>query len=256
MNNPIPLSSRTDFLAGAQAITPIALGVIPFGLIAGVAMVNAGIPPHHAIAMTIVSFTGAAQLAAIDLINRTAPIAVVILTAVIINLRFTMYSASLAPYFQQFDSTMKWIGAYLLTDEAYAVSITKFRGTEWNRQSQKWFYFGAAISFWATWQISAAAGVLLGSSIPAGFSLEFAVPLTFIALLFPALDDRPTEFAALVSGSASVLTAILPLNLGLVTAALIGVAVGVSYEFRRGMFPVTTHVSTTEADVSEGCDAA
>lgn len=218
-------------------------------------MVNAGIPPNHAIAMTVVSFTGAAQLAAIDLINRTAPIAVVILTAVIINLRFTMYSASLAPHFRRFAPLTKWFGAYLLTDEAYAVSIIKFRDTDLNEQGQKWFYFGAALSFWATWQISAAAGVILGASVPAGLSLEFAMPLTFMALLFPALDDRPTELGALVSGGVSVLVATLPFNLGFVMAALIGIVVGVLFEIRQGTFPVTAHVPPTNAETTEGGEA-
>lgn len=252
VNKTTQSSSRSAFYAGAQAIAPISLGVIPFGLIAGVAMIDAGIPPNHAIAMTVVSFTGAAQLAAIDLINRTAPIAVVVLTAVIINLRFTMYSASLAPHFRRFDPPTKWLGAYLLTDEAYAVSITKFRDADWSEQREKWFYFGAAVSFWATWQVSAAAGVILGASVPAWLSLEFAVPLTFIALLFPALDDRPTELAALFSGSTSVMVAVLPFNLGLVTATLIGIAVGVLC--CRGVFPAA-HGPAAETDPTEGCDA-
>ncbi len=215
-----------------MAILPISLGVVPFGVIAGGAMIESGIPPQHAIAMTIVSFTGAAQLAAIDLIDQTAPVAVIVLTAVIINLRFTMYSASMAPYFRRFGALTKWLGAYVLTDEAYAISITRFRDGELSSHSQKWFYFGAAIPFWATWHLSAALGVLLGTSVLSDVSLAFAVPLTFIALLIPDLDDRPTMLAALISGVASILLGFIPFNLGFVLAVLIGITAGTAVEQR------------------------
>ncbi len=233
-----------------MAILPISLGVVPFGVIAGAAMVESGIPPHHAIAMTIVSFTGAAQLAAIDLIDQTAPVAVIVLTAVIINLRFMMYSASMAPYFRRFDALTKWLGAYVLTDEAYAISISRFRNGDLSIHSQKWFYFGAAIPFWATWHLSAALGVVLGTSVLSGVSLAFAVPLTFIALLIPDLNDRPTILAALVSGGTSILLGFFPFNLGLVTAVLIGIAAGSAFEQR------STTQSDRTAATDTGCETA
>lgn len=237
-------TARRDFVAGGRAVGPILLGVVPFGLIAGVTAVNAGISPLQAVGMSVIVFAGAAQLAAIDLIGRSAPIAVVVLTVVVINLRFVMYSASIAPYFRQLAAPWKWLSAYVLTDQAYAVSLTEFRATAPDERSRKWFYLGAASMLWIVWQISTFAGAAVGASMPAGLSLEFAVPLTFMALLVPALDDRATVVAALVAGTVGVVGAVLPFNLGLITAALVGIAAGVTLEVRAGRFPKTAGEET------------
>ncbi|MEA5386982.1 AzlC family ABC transporter permease [Haloarculaceae archaeon H-GB11] len=163
----------------------------------------------------------------------------VVLTAIVINLRMMMYSASIAPYFRRLAAPTKWIAAYLLTDQAYAVSIAEFRQTTPGERSRKWFYFGAAVTLWVPWQIVTVVGALVGASVPEGLSLEFAIPLTFMALLVPTLDGRSTEIAALVGGGVAVVAAVFPFNLGLITAALLGVASGVGHEVLVGEFPTT-----------------
>jgi predicted branched-subunit amino acid permease len=223
---------RDDFYAGVKAMSPILLGVIPFGILVGVTGVNAGIHPLQVWAMSWIYFAGASQLVAIDLIGRNAPVAVVVLTVLIVNLRMAMYSASLAPFFHRFSSFWKWICAYLLTDQAYAVSINEFNKEE--TRNRRWFYLGGALTLWLPWQIVTITGIIIGTSLPGGLSLEFAVPLTFMALLFPALVDTPTKFAALVAGIVSVLSWNLPYNLGLIIGALAGIAAGVVIELRRG----------------------
>ena len=244
------MSTRRDFAAGARAIAPLMLGVTPFALIAGVTAVDAGMTVLQALGMSVVIFAGASQLAANDLIGRSAPVAVVVLTVVVINLRFVMYSASIAPYFRRFAAPWKWVGAYVLTDQAYALSITEFRETAREVRSRKAFYFGAALTLWVTWQVGTVVGALAGANVPAGLSLEFAVPLTFMALLFPAVKDRPATLAALVAGGVGVLGAALPFNLGLVLATVAGIGAGVLAEVRAGEFP------TTEADPGEGGESA
>lgn len=231
------MTARDAFIAGVRAMAPLLLGVIPFGLITGVAAVTAGIPPVQAIAMSMIVFAGAAQLAAIDLIGQTSPITVVILTAVVINVRHVMYSASIAPYFDRFTDGWKWLCAYALTDQTYAVALTEFQSNEHTPRTRRWFYLGAAVTIWGAYQTSTAVGVLVGARIPPTLSLGFAVPLTFIALLFTALDDQPTWVAAVAAGVLSLLGGVLPLDLGLVVATLGGVLVGVAFEFRRGTFP-------------------
>ena len=235
--------SRRDVTAGARAIAPVLIGVVPFSMITGVAAVGADIPPMHAIAMSLIMFAGASQLAAIDLIERTAPVTVVILTAIVINLRFVMYSASIAPYFRRAPPLLKWIGAYILTDQAYAVSVAEFRTSTPAETSRIWFYLGAAGALWITWQIGTVIGAVVGANVPAGLSLEFAVPLTFLGLLFSMLEDRPTELAALIAGVTSVLTSVLPFNLGLIVGASVGIVAAVLVERWRGEFPKTEHTT-------------
>lgn len=244
-----------DVRAGIRAFLPLALGVIPFALIAGITAVDAGIPWYQAVGMSVILFAGASQLAVIELLGSDAPLAVVVLTAVIINLRFTMYSASIAPYFRGVSRLQRWIGAYILTDQAYALSVAEFRETDPAERGRMAFYFGAAVGLWVIWQVGTIVGALLGATVPAGLSLEFAVPLTFMALVFPAIEGRPTAAAAAVAAFVAVVAAALPFNLGLLVAAVTGIGVGVALEHREGSFPATDGElgrDDADADADEG----
>ncbi|EFW90554.1 branched-chain amino acid transport protein AzlC [Haladaptatus paucihalophilus DX253] len=222
------MSSRADFLAGVRVALPITLGVVPFGMVTGVAAVDVGIPAIHAFAMSVIVFAGASQLAAIELIGRNAPIAVVILTMLVVNLRMMMYSASIAPYFERESARWKAALPYLLTDQAYAVSLLKFRNDE--TTSRRWYYLGVAVPLWVAWQTATVVGILLGGGVPEGWHLEFAVPLVFLAVLVPTVTDRATLAAAIVGGAAAVAANGLPFDLGLVAAAIVGIGAGLAAE--------------------------
>ncbi|MFB6222000.1 MAG: AzlC family ABC transporter permease [Halolamina sp.] len=242
---------RADVLAGIRSFLPLALGVVPFALIAGITAVDAGIPPYQAVGMSVILFAGASQLAAIELLGKDAPLAVVVVTAVVINLRFTMYSASIAPYFRGVSRLQRWLGAYVLTDQAYALSVAEFREKGPEERGRMGFYFGAAVGLWVIWQVGTIVGALLGASVPPGLSLEFAVPLTFMALLFPAVEGRPTAVAAAVAAAVAVVGASLPFNLGLLVASFAGIGVGVALERRDGSFPTTEDENAVDANDSE-----
>jgi predicted branched-subunit amino acid permease len=148
-----------------------------------------------------------------------------ILTGFVINLRHALYSASLAPYTRQLNLWWKTILSYLLTDEAYAVTITHYnRGGELTHKH--WYFLGAGLALWTSWQISTGVGIFLGAQVPPEWGLEFTLPLTFIALVFPALKDRASVLAAVAAGITSVAANGLPYKLGLLTAALVGILVG------------------------------
>jgi 4-azaleucine resistance transporter AzlC len=213
-----------DLRAGVRATLPLLLGATPFGVVAGVAAVDAGLSPVQAVGLSMVVFAGASQLAAVDLLARDAPLAVVVLTAVVINLRMSMYSASIAPYFESIRRRWEAVCAYLLTDMSYALAIAEF--TDDQGTDRRWYYLGAAVSIWAVWQVATVVGVVVGSGVPESWGVSFAVPLVFLALLVPELSDRPRVVAALVGGSVAVLGAAWPLNLGLLGGALAGVVAG------------------------------
>lgn len=222
---------------------PLLLGVIPFGFITGATAVDAGIPPLQAILMSSLVFAGAAQLAAIELYDQAAPVGIIVLTAVIVNLRHLMYSASIAPYFNRFSSGWRWVCAYGLTDQTYAVSLTEFQSNSHSPQSSRVFYLGAAVTIWVAYQLSTTAGVVIGARIPSELSLSFAVPLTFIALLFTVIEDRTTTIAALVAGSIGVLSGWLPYELGLLSGALVGVAVATFIQQSRTVADSSQEIS-------------
>ena len=217
-------SSRADFLSGVRVAAPILLGVVPFGLVAGVAAAGVGMSALQAIGMSVVIFAGASQLAAIELVGRNAPALVIVVTVLVVNLRLVMYSASIAPHFQRQSAKWKAVLAYLLTDQAYAVSLLKFENDD--ETSRRWYYLGVAVPLWVTWQIATIVGVLLGAKLPSGWQLGFAVPLVFLAILVPAITDRATVAATVVGGGVAVAANGLPYNLGLIVAAVVGIGAG------------------------------
>lgn len=223
------MSNRRDsFLEGLRAVAPVLVGVVPFGLVAGAAAVRVGLSGVQAVGLSVFVFAGASQLAAIDLLGQDAPVAVVVVTALVINLRMTMYSASIAPYFRRFATRWRAGLAYLLTDQAYALSVTRFRSER--PVERRWYYLGAAVPLWVVWQVCTVAGVIVGAQVPDSLPLEFAVPLTFLALLVPAVTDASSAAAAAVAGTVAVVGAGLPLNLGLLTGAVVGILAGLVVE--------------------------
>jgi 4-azaleucine resistance transporter AzlC len=218
--------------AGFLAILPIAIGVAPIGLIYGVSAADIDLSPALGMGMSAIIFAGAAQLATVQLLAQGAAAPVIVTTGLVINARLLMYAASLEPHFQPFPARWKAFGAYFLTDEAYAVAISRY-GEDGDRRTKLWYYLAAAVTLWAVWNVVTVVGYVLGARVPESWSLDFAVPLVFLALLVPAVRDRSSLAAALAAGVLAVALAGLPLNLGLVSGALAGIAVGVTTERLR-----------------------
>src|SRR5918992_3041834 len=219
-------SPAAAFVSGAKAIAPVLLALIPFGVAFGATAMGSGLSTLEALAMSVFVFAGAAQLAIVPLISAGASVAVVVLTVLVINLRMTLYSASLAPHFRRLPAGWKSLLSYLLTDQAYAATITRFDDGQTEEPDKRWYYLGVALAIWVTWQAATMLGVFLGARASEGWSLDFVLPLTFIALAVPAIKDRTTGAAALSAGVAAVFAAAMPLNLGLIAAALVGVVGG------------------------------
>jgi 4-azaleucine resistance transporter AzlC len=233
----MPTSSATRpsrarlFWRGAQAILPLMLGVVPFGMIYGVLARQSGIVLPAAQSMSFIVFAGSSQFIAAQLLRQAVPALVIILTIFIVNLRHALYSASIAPFLSHLSPLWKAGLAYFLTDEAYAVAVTHYQ-QEGSQGFQHYFFLGAGSTLWLCWQISTAVGTGLGTVIPASWSLDFALPLTFIALLIPIIKDRAGLAAALVAGVTALLAYAMPYQLGILTAALAGIAAGMLVESR------------------------
>jgi 4-azaleucine resistance transporter AzlC len=229
------LSPRAEFRAGVRAELPILLGVMPFGLIYGVLAHSVGLPPLLALAMSSIVFAGSAQFVVTQLIGAGAPGLIMVLTLAVVNVRHVLYSASIAPYVKHLRRVWRFALAYLLTDEAYAVAIAHYTKTESESDpnpNRHWYFLGAGLALWSTWQVTSAIGIVLGTQVPDSWSLDFALPLTFIALIVPALRDRPTIGAAVSAGIVAVLAYGWPYKLGLMLAAVVGLATGLWLESR------------------------
>jgi 4-azaleucine resistance transporter AzlC len=218
--------------AGVRAESPILVGVFPFGLIYGALARNAGLAAFPAQMMSSIVFAGSSQFVAAKLIAEAAPGAVIVLTIVVVNLRHLLYSASVAEYVRDLPLRWKVLLAYLLTDEAYAATIVHYE-VDGLKPESHWFFLGAGLSLWLTWQVSSALGIFAGASIPTSWRLDFALPLTFLAMVVPTLTDAPVVAAALTAGIVALLAYGLPYKLGLIVAAIVGIGVGTVLENRR-----------------------
>jgi 4-azaleucine resistance transporter AzlC len=224
-------SQRSQFISGVRDELPILIGGAPFGMVYGILALSAGLTPFDAQAMSAVVFAGSAQFITVELVHAATPALVIILTGFVVNLRHALYSASIAPFVRHLSPAWKGLLAYLLTDEAYAVTITHYR-QEGDLTHKHWYFLGAGLALWTTWQLSTAVGIFLGAQVPASWGLEFTLALTFIALVVPLIQNRPTLLAALTAGLVSVLAAGLPYRLNLMAAALAGILVGLGSEKR------------------------
>lgn len=221
--------SLKNFWAGVRAEIPLLIGVFPFGMIYGALALNAGLSKLASQMMSSIVFAGSAQFITTQLVSEATPGLVIVLTIAVVNLRHMLYSASLAPYLAALSTRWKVLLAYLLTDEAYAPTILHYENEVLTPFSH-WFLLGAGCALWFNWQISTALGIFLGAAIPDSWSLDFALPLTFIAMVVPALKNRPAIAAALSAGVVALVAYFLPYRLGLILAALVGIVVGTVLE--------------------------
>ena len=214
---------------GARDIFPLTAVLFPLGLVYGVTVAEAPVDDWlGGLASTLV-FAAAAQLALIDLIADDAAWFTAVSTALVINLRFVMYSAALAPSFSQYPARWRLPLAYLMTDQASGVSLL-YNETQRDPVARRWYYLGAGVPLSVAWLVSTWLGIAFGASIPASWELGVAVPLMFICLLVPSIRDRARLVAALVGGAVSLIARDAPNSTGLLIGALAGVAAGMAVD--------------------------
>src|SRR5215468_2941645 len=181
--------SRSAFFEGIRDMSPMLLGIIPFGIVCGVGAIAAGASPIAALAMSMIMFSGAAQIVATQMLAAGAPLAVILLSCLVVSLRLLMYSAAMAPYLRPLDHRWRAVLAFILTDQAFAGTVQRFRSSDDLRGNASYF-LGSGVLLWVTWQIATLLGIVAGQVIPASWQLDFVVPLCFLAVLAPMLRDR------------------------------------------------------------------
>jgi branched chain amino acid efflux pump len=221
-----------NFRAGFAEMVPACVAMTPFGLVCGVGAAAAGASLWGALGLSAIVFSGAAQILAVQLLAAGAPLAVIVLTCFVAGLRFVIYSAAMAPYLRSLPPRWQQGLAFLLTDQAFAAAIRRFHGGADPREGGLHF-LGGGFALWLFWQATNVAGYFVGNLIPASWSLEFAVPLCFIALLAPHFRTMPTIAAALVAGVLVLALAGLPMKLNLIVAGVIGIVAGTLADFVR-----------------------
>lgn len=220
-----------EFWNGVRDEAPILLGVAPFGLIFGALAVDAHIAAPLAQAMSSIIFAGSSQFIATQMIGAGTSGLMLLLVVFVVNLRHALYSASVAPHVRHLNLGWKFLLSYLLTDEAYAVTITHYN-QEGDPTNKHWYFLGAGLTLWSAWQVSTAIGIFIGAQLPQNWPLGFVLPLTFIALIVPVMRDRAGLAAAVIAALVGLLTIGFPLRTGLLVAAFVGILTGMLVEGR------------------------
>ncbi len=234
---------RAEFLRGVRDTLPLVIGAIPFGIIFGAVAVSGGVvadgetaqtlSPFAVQGMSLFVFAGASQFIAAELVRDSAAVLVVIFTTLIVNLRHALYSATIAPYLKGFSQRWLLPLGFTLTDETFVVAMGRYQQPD-PSPFKHWYQAGSAVFMYSNWQLCTLIGITAGQSIPAEqvarLGLSFAAMVTFIGMLIPLIRSRAIFVATVAAGAASVLFYGLPNRLGLIVAALIGIAAGMLAE--------------------------
>jgi len=209
------------------------LGLLAWGTVTGMAMVQSGLQLWQALLMTMVVYAGSAQLAALPLIAAGAPIWVIGMTALMVNLRFVIFSAVIGPHFAHLPWWRRlWYG-YLNVDLVMAFFPQRHSTPPDTDLAAKLGYFrGLALPNWWAWQVGSIAGIFLASQIPSSWGIGFAGSLALLAMTIPLIRTRPTVIGVVVASAVAVLTVAWPYKLGLLLAILLGMAAAVTAERR------------------------
>lgn len=209
---------------------PLYVPAVPFALVIGLAIGEAGVNAFAGWSGSWIIFGGAAQLTLISLLGSGAAVAAAVTAALVVNARHLMYSAAMAPTFQRQPAWFRWVGPYLLIDQLFALSsVQQDREERWFRT----YYLTAGLTFWTLWQATTALGLAIGPVVPEEWRLEFAVPILFLGLIVIGIDKASKAVAALVGAGVTYLAAGLPNRASLLVGALVGIAVGTILERTR-----------------------
>jgi len=214
---------------GVRLMLPLSVGLIPWALVTGVAMRSIGLSTVEAMGMNLLVFAGTAQLGTLPLIASGAPLWLIVLTALVLNLRFVIFSAALAPYFERQSWARRVASSYLLVDMVFVICVEHLKKSD-DPQWRWGFFVVPALWTWLVWQIGALAGVLGADVIPQDWSLEFMATIALMVMLVPMARQRAMLVAALVGGLGAVLLRGMPLRLGVVAGIALGIAAGFAAE--------------------------
>jgi 4-azaleucine resistance transporter AzlC len=221
---------RSAARQGVVDALPLFVPAIPFGLVIGLAITDAGMNPLIGWSSSWLIFAGAAQLTLITLLGGGVAVAAAISTALVVNARHLMYSVALAPTFQRQPRWFRWLGPYVLIDQVFALTTLK---PEEDPERFRSYYLAAGTTFWVLWLAVVAVGLLIGPVVPEEWNLEFAIPILFIGLLVVGTETWPEVVAALGGAAVTWLLAGLPHRTGLLVGSAAGVALGTAADRLR-----------------------
>lgn len=218
-------------MLGFREAFPALVATGTWGLVTGIAMVKWGLSETLATFMTLVAYSGSAQLTVLPLLNDGVPLWLVFAAGFVVNIRFIIFGAALQPYFRHL-SWFKRLGVGAFSSDIGFVMFMGRYGEARERGDplQLWYYLGVIGPGWVIWNVCSIAGVYLAAAIPASWSLEFAAVLALLSVVIPLVSTRPVAICIVAAALAAWLGQGLPLRLGLAAAVVAGILAGVASE--------------------------
>ena len=226
--------SRPAIWAGARAIFPVLLGIVPFGLVTGVVSQGAGLSLAEASCMSAVVYAGSAQLLALGHWSHPPSALAAGLAAFVVNLRLALMGPVLAPWLGRVRGWRLWASLFVMADQNWALAVAEQKAGRWDAG----YLFGSGIVMWAMWLLSTIAGYVVGSLLrpPPGHPLFFTALAVFVAMVAgmwrgAGRDGLPWAVAACVSAAVARL---LPgASWYILAGALAGTAAATARDLRR-----------------------
>ncbi len=220
-----------QFFAGARDTFPLIVGAIPFGIIFGTLAATAGLSFAATTGMSLFVFAGSSQFISISLVSAGTAWPMIVVTTFVVNLRHMLYGATMVPFYKKLSQPWKVLLAFGLTDETFAVAINHYYKKD-GGPNKHYYNLGSMIFMYTNWNLCTLIGLVAGKAFPeiAGWGLDFAMPATFIGMVIPYLVSKPMWASVITAGTVSVFAAGMPHRLGLIVAAVSGIASGIVSE--------------------------
>ena len=237
----IPTSSTLGLArAGARDMTPMVLGIVPFGLALGAVIGSSEVDPLAALASAPLILAGAAQLTTLQMLEAGSNPVIIVVSALLINLRILLYSASLAPWFSGVRLRLRLLLATSVIDQTHFVAVPRFERGDLGRRERVAYYAGASIWLVSAWLSSQAVAAAVGAELPEAARLDMAAPLALIGLLAKSVGTRPSALAAACGLAVVTVGAGLPFQSATLVATVTGITVAVFAETRSRLVPEAT----------------
>ncbi|MFL6672726.1 MAG: AzlC family ABC transporter permease [Massilia sp.] len=224
-DQPDPAAWREGFNTGL----PTLFGIAAWGMVVGIAMVKSGLSVLQASGMTLLVYAGSAQLASLPLIAAHAPIWVILVSALAVNLRFVIFSVLLAPHFAHLPWRQRFFLGYISGDMTVALFLQRFP-TPTPVAGKLSYLKGLMYPNWFAWQTGSLAGVFVGSAIPSEWGLGFAGTLAILCITVPLVINSAALSGVAVAGTVAVMAYALPYKLGLLLAVVVGMLTAMAVE--------------------------
>ncbi len=203
MTEPASPSPLAEIRQAIVDIAPAMVAAAPIGLLYGALATAKGMTVLDVLLASGLIFAGGAQLAAVQIWDYPVPIAALLVSTFLINARYVLMSASLAPKVAHLPLLGRIVGFHVLADENWAMSERRAGG---GRISAPYF-FGMGAVFWLNWMAFSLLGGLTGPLIgdPSRFGADFAFTAMFIALTAGFARSRTSVMVIAASAAAAAL---------------------------------------------------